>query len=109
MVSSRGADDPERRQGPIKPYIVAKHVADRTLQQSSLGETILRPTRLTDETGTGRVAAYFEEDPESGDPIPRADVAQAVVECLNEGGTIGHAITLYGGETPIREALRTSA
>jgi nucleoside-diphosphate-sugar epimerase len=109
MISSRGADDPERRQGPIKPYIVAKHVADRTLQQSSLGETILRPTRLTDETGTGRVAAYFEEDPESGDPIPRADVAQAVVECLNEGGTIGHAITLYGGETPIREALRTSA
>lgn len=109
MVSSRGADDPERRQGPIKPYIVAKHVADRTLQQSSLGETILRPTRLTDETGTGRVAAYFEEDPESGDPIPRADVAQAVVECLNEGGTIGHAITLYGGETPIREALRPSA
>jgi len=108
MISSRGADDPERRQGPIKPYIVAKHVADRTLQQSSLDETILRPTRLTDETGTGRVAAYFEEDPESGDPIPRADVAQAVVECLNEDGTIGHAITLYGGETPIREALRPS-
>ena len=109
MISSRGADDPERRQGPIKPYIVAKHVADRTLQQSSLDETILRPTRLTDEAGTGRVAAYFEEDPETGDPIPRADVAQAVVECLNEDGTIGHAITLYGGETPITDALRPSA
>ena len=109
MISSRGADDPERRQGPIKPYIVAKHVADRTLQQSSLDETILRPTRLTDEEGTGRVAAYFEEDPETGNPIPRADVAQAVVECLDHGAIIGHAITLYGGEMPIGGALQPPA
>lgn len=108
MISSRGADDPERRQGPIKPYIVAKHIADRTLQQSSLEETILRPTRLTDEEGTGRVAAYFGEDPETGESIPRADVAQAVVECLDNDGTIGHAITLYGGDTPISKALRPS-
>lgn len=106
MISSRGADDPERRQGPIKPYIVAKHIADRTLQQSSLDETILRPTRLTDEEGTGRVAAYFGEDPETGESIARADVAQVVVECLDDDATIGHAITLYGGDTPIAEALR---
>jgi nucleoside-diphosphate-sugar epimerase len=105
MISSRGADDPERRQGPIKPYIIAKHVADRTLQHSTLNETILRPTRLTDEEGTGRVAAYFGDDPETGAPIPRADVAQAVVESIENDATIGHAITLYGGETPIREAL----
>ena len=108
MISSRGADDPERRQGPIKPYIVAKHVADRTLQRSSLDETTLRPTRLTDEDGTGRVAAYFGENPETGESIPRADVAHAVVECLDHGATIGHAITLYGGETPVEEALQTA-
>jgi uncharacterized protein YbjT (DUF2867 family) len=106
MISSRGAGAPESRQGPIKPYIVAKHVADRTLQHSSLDETILRPTRLTDEEGTGRVAAYVDADPETGDPIPRADVAQAVVDCLETEDTVGHAITLYGGETPIQEALR---
>ena len=108
MISSRGADNPEHRQGPIKPYIVAKHVADRTLQRSSLDETILRPTRLTDEDGTGRVAAYFGEDPETGESIPRADVAQVIVECLDNDATIGHAITLYGGETPISKALRPS-
>ena len=108
MISSRGADDPERRQGPIKPYIVAKHVADRTLQHSSLDETVLRPTRLTDEDGTGRVAAYFGEDPEAGKSIPRADVAHAVVECLDHDATIGHAITLYRGETPVEEALQTA-
>ena len=108
MISSRGAGDPESRQGPIKPYIVAKHVADRTLQRSSLDETILRPTRLTNEEGTGRVAAYFGSDPETGDPIPRADVAHAVVECLDHDATIGHAITLYGGETPVEEVLQTA-
>jgi uncharacterized protein YbjT (DUF2867 family) len=108
MISSRGADDPERRQGPIKPYIVAKHVADRTLQQSSLDETVLRLTRLTDEDGTGRVASYFGSDPETGESIPRADVAQVIVECLDHDATIGPAITLYGGETPIEDALRPS-
>jgi nucleoside-diphosphate-sugar epimerase len=106
MISSRGAGDPESREGPIKPYIVAKHFADRALRQSALDETILRPTRLTDEARTGRVAAYFEEDPETGDAIPRADVAQAVVECLDNHETIRHAITLYGGDTPIEEALQ---
>lgn len=105
MISSRGAGNPESRQGPIKPYVVAKHFADRALQQSSLDETILRPTRLTDEEGRGQVAAYFDSDPETGDPIPRADVAQAVVECLGNDATIGHAITLYGGETPVDEAV----
>lgn len=109
MISSRGAGAPESRQGPLKPYIVAKHFADRALEHSSLDETILRPTRLTDEEGTGRVAAYFGHDPESGAPISRADVAQAVVECLANKGTIGEAITLYGGETPIETALRSSS
>lgn len=105
MISSRGAGDPESRQGPIKPYIVAKHFADRALQRSSLDETILRPTRLTDEEGTGRVAAYVDDPPTHGPNIPRADVAQAVVECLDAEATIGHAITLFGGETPIDEAV----
>jgi len=118
MISSRGAGDPGPRQGPIQPHIVAKHFTDWALQQSSLDETILRPdrreevvsglrpTRLTDETGTGRVAAYFDGDPETGNAIPRADVAEAVVACLDNDETIGHAITLYGGETPIKKALR---
>lgn len=75
-------------------------------RDSSLDETILRPTRLTDEEGTGRVAAYVDEPSTKGSSIPRADVAQAVVECLDRDETIGHAITLFGGETPIDEAVR---
>jgi nucleoside-diphosphate-sugar epimerase len=100
MISSRGADDPQAGREPLRPYLVAKHFADRTLRASSLDETILRPTRLTDEPGTGRVAT------DDGDPIPRADVAQAVVACLEEASTIGRALELYGGETPIAEAVQ---
>lgn len=109
MISSRGAGDPESRQGPIKPYIVAKYFADYYLQQSPLDETILRPTRLTDEEGTGRVESYFDVTGESGEPISRADVAQAVVAALENEATVGYAILLFGGDTPVEEALQPPA
>jgi len=100
MISSRGAADPQEGREPLRPYLVAKYFADRHLRQSGLNETILRPTRLTDESGTGRVNTV------EGDPIPRADVAQAAVACLQDPSTVGHAIELYRGETPIQEAVR---
>jgi len=105
MISSRGAADPQTGRKPLRPYLVAKHFADWYLQQSPLDETILRPTRLTDEAGTGLVAT--DDDPESdrGDSIPRADVAQAVVACLHDGSTIGRTIELYSGEGPIDEGV----
>lgn len=109
MISSRGAADPESRQGPIKPYIVAKHFADRALRHSSLADTILRPTRLTDEESTGAVASYFGEAPDTGPSIPRGDVAEAAVASLENDATIGEAITLFGGETPIKEAIQPPA
>ncbi len=100
MISSRGADNPQAGRAPLRPYLVAKHFADRYLRQSGLAETILRPTRLTEAEGTGRVATT------DGDAIPRADVAQAVVACLQDEATVGRAIELYGGDTPIADALR---
>ncbi|MFP4229321.1 MAG: SDR family oxidoreductase [Salinivenus sp.] len=100
MISSRGADDPQAGREPLRPYLVAKHFADRYLQQSALDETILRPTRLTDAPGTGRVTTT------DGDPIPRADVAEAVVACLQDDTTVGRSMELYGGDTPIAEAVR---
>ena len=81
MISSRGAADPSSAYEPMRPYLVAKRAADDYLARSALDATILRPTTLTDEEGTGRVAAAFE--PAGGGPdIPRDDVAQAVVACL---------------------------
>lgn len=104
MISSRGAADPSSAYEPMRPYLVAKRAADDYLSRSGLDATILRPTTLTDEAGTGRVTATFE--PAGGGPdIPRADVANAVVACLADDATIGHAIELYGGETPVTEAI----
>lgn len=108
MISSRGAADPQSSRAPLRPYSVAKHFADYYLQQSSLDATILRPTRLTDEEGTGRIASYFGEAPSEGMNIPRADVARAVVTSLHTPETVGHAIALFGGETPVDEALQPS-
>jgi nucleoside-diphosphate-sugar epimerase len=104
MISSRGAADPSSGYEPMRPYLVAKRAADDYLTRSSLDGTILRPTSLTDEDGTGRVTAAFE--PAGGGPdVPRADVANAVVACLDDDATIDETIELYGGETPVEEAV----
>jgi uncharacterized protein YbjT (DUF2867 family) len=105
MVSSRGAGDPDSGYEPLRPYLVAKHFADDYLRRSSLDETILRPTRLTDEPETGRVATGADLESDRGDSIPRADVARAVVACLEEPSTIGTTLDLYGGGTPIDAAV----
>ena len=104
MISSRGAANPNSGYEPMRPYLVAKRAADDYLTRSTLDGTILRPTSLTDEDGTGRVTATFE--PAGGGPdVPRADVANAVVACLNDDATIGETIELYGGDTPVDQAV----
>lgn len=104
MISARGAVDPDSGYEPLRPYLVAKRFADDYLQQSALEGTILRPTTLTNEEGTERVSSAFE--PAGGGPdIPRADVAHAVVACLENDATIGCTIELYGGDTPVDEAV----
>jgi uncharacterized protein YbjT (DUF2867 family) len=42
----------------------------------------------------------------TGPDIPRADVAEAVVACLETDATVGQTIDLFGGDTPIKEALQ---
>jgi uncharacterized protein YbjT (DUF2867 family) len=103
MISATGAADPDTGWEPLRPYLVAKRAADDYLQDSLLDETILRPTTLTDEPGTGTVDSAFE--PSDGDDIPRPDVAAAVVACLDDDATIGHTIELYDGDTPVVEAV----
>lgn len=103
MLSSTGADDPESRDEAMRPYLRAKARADERLRESSLDWTIVRPGRLTDETGTGRVEAapslgrYAE--------IPREDVALAIAVALETEGTVGKTFELLSGETPVERAL----
>ena len=57
MVSAMGASDPEAGGEKMQPYLEAKAEADQVLARSGLDFTIVRPGGLTDEPGTGLVAA----------------------------------------------------
>jgi len=105
MVSAVHADNRERwDDSGIKPYYIAKHFADKELQRTNLDYTILRPVRLTDETGTGKVT--FNATPEKiQKTIPREDVATVILEVLNHPKTVGKIMVMSTGETPIADAI----
>lgn len=103
MISAYRVHDPLAGPEPLRPYLAAKLAADRVLASSGLHHTILRPGRLTDEPGTGRVrtAAAAGEDI----TIPRADVAAAALAALADPVPADRTIDLLGGETPIAEVI----
>ena len=103
MVSSIGAQDPDAASGDMVPYLTAKAEADRYLAASGLDWTIVRPGGLTNEPGTGRVRVSTELG-ERGS-VPRDDVAAVLAACLTTPETIGVTFELFGGDTPIPEAL----
>ena len=88
---------------PIKPYMVAKHFADRALVASNLNYTIVRPGGLTNEAGTGRITA---KENLQRDSIPREDVAQTLVAVLNEENTYKRSFDLIAGDIAISDALK---
>ena len=104
MVSSVGADDPSRGSGQMRPYLEAKAAADRALEQAGLDHTIVRPGRLTDDPGNGRIAAGPEVQRAE---IPRDVVGATLAEVLVADSTIGKAFVVVSGETPIEEAVRS--
>jgi uncharacterized protein YbjT (DUF2867 family) len=103
MVSAIGVNQPERWSEEMRPYLQAKADADADLAGSGLEYTIVRPGGLTDDPGTGMVAAA--ESLERYGRIPRDDVAATLVACLDQRGTIGKAFDLLSGDVPIGEAL----
>jgi uncharacterized protein YbjT (DUF2867 family) len=62
----------------------------------------VRPGRLTNDEGTGRVE--LSDQTGRGD-IPRADVAAVLVAVLDAPATAGRTFELISGDTPIAEAL----
>jgi len=105
MVSAYLADERSRwNASGIKPYYIAKHFSDLELQRTSLDYTILRPVRLTDDKGSGKVT--IKAIPEGiQKTIPREDVATTILEVLEHPETIGKIMVMSTGETPIREAI----
>lgn len=102
MLSSMRAD-PRSEGHPISHYLRAKGIADEHLRRSELDWTIVRPGRLTNERGTGKVALAPQLEP--GGSIPRDDVAAVLVACLDRRYTQRATFDLLSGDTPIDEAL----
>jgi uncharacterized protein YbjT (DUF2867 family) len=84
------------------PYADAKAAADQHLRTTDLAWTILGPSRLTDEPGTGRI----ETGPEvSKSSVSRDDVAEVVAQVLETPATARRTLDFNNGPTPIVEAI----
>ena len=87
---------------PFFPYADAKAAADAHLRSTGLDWTILGPSSLTDEPGTGRVETG---EGVSASSVSREDVAAVAAYALDLPATIGRTIDFNNGATPIADAL----
>jgi nucleoside-diphosphate-sugar epimerase len=107
LVSSMGVE--QARQGTPKgmdpvfaAYLQAKLAAeDQVLPRPGLDTTIVRPGRLTDHPGTGRVT--LGHGLERGE-VPRDDVAAVLLAILDHRKT-GDVVELVGGDIPVEQAV----
>jgi uncharacterized protein YbjT (DUF2867 family) len=103
MVSAIRVDDADPHSDDVfQVYLRAKAAADAYVRDQDLDWTIVRPGRLTDDPGTGRVEVG--QDVEHGE-IPRADVAAVLLGVLDDPATAGKQFNVVGGQTPIPAAL----
>jgi nucleoside-diphosphate-sugar epimerase len=102
MISSVGAESPPDDDDVFSVYLRAKAQADEALVASDREWTIVRPGRLTDDPGTGRVS--ITTDPARGD-VSREDVAAVLAGTLHEPRTVRQTFYVNGGEDPVEEAL----
>lgn len=102
MISSMGADPDTPGDGPFAVYLRAKGKADADLVESGLDYAIVRPTRLTDDPGTGLVE--LGEGVGRG-TIPRQDVATVLAVSLHSANTVGKLFEVRSGDVPIEAAI----
>jgi nucleoside-diphosphate-sugar epimerase len=105
VISSVGADgEPPPGTDPVfAAYLRAKAAADLYIRsQDALDWTILRPGRLTDDPGTGRVT--LAEQTARGD-VSRDDVAAVLVALLGEPRSARRTLQVINGQTPIPDAV----
>lgn len=104
MVSAMRVDEADPDSDDVfHVYLGAKAAADADLRGRGLDWTIVRPGRLTDDPGTGRV--HVADHAPYGE-IPRADVAAVLARALTEPATIRRQFDVVSGATPVETALR---
>ncbi|MBA0054062.1 NAD-dependent dehydratase [Streptomyces sp. AJS327] len=113
LVVSAMRADPDFDGGPegVDPvfaaYLRAKGEADDDIRaRSALDWTVLRPGRLTNGPGTGRVQLAGET---GHSEVTRDDVAAVLVALLDTPSTAGLTLELVGGTTPIPVAVAAVA
>ncbi|MGP4113278.1 SDR family oxidoreductase [Streptomyces sp. 4N509B] len=105
MVSAIGVDEepPPGTEPVFAAYLRAKGAADAELRaRDGLAWTVLRPGRLTDEEGAGRVRLAAST---GRGEVTRDDVAAVLLALLDEPRAAGLTLELVGGPTPVDEAL----
>lgn len=105
MVSAMNVDDepPSDTEPVFAAYLRAKGAADADLRsRKDLDWTILRPGRLTDDPGTGRVDLATKV--ERGD-VSRDDVAIVLCHLLTTPATAGLTLELVNGDVEVTDAI----
>lgn len=100
MISAMGLDTP-RGNDVFQVYQQAKAEADKALLNSGLNYTIIKPGRLIDDPGTGKVNVGDLD----GGEIPREDVASVIAESFKNENTFYKSFDLLSGDQSIDEAL----
>jgi nucleoside-diphosphate-sugar epimerase len=105
LVSSMGLDQAGQPgvDEVFSAYLVAKRAADDAVRVFALDWTILRPGRLTDDPGTGRVR--LGAPPIHYGEVSRDDVAAVLVELLDRPASARHTLELVGGADPVADAV----
>jgi uncharacterized protein YbjT (DUF2867 family) len=102
IVSSMGADAGAAGDDTFTVYLRAKGRADDAVRASGLDHTVVRPGRLTNDPGTGRV--NLGTSVPRGE-VPRDDVADVLAAVLRTPSTIGKTAELVSGDVPVAEAV----
>jgi nucleoside-diphosphate-sugar epimerase len=83
-------------------YYIAKYYADSWLiNNSNLNYTILEASTLTEGEGSGKITVKVEDSGEN----TIENVADTLLEVLNNPAATKKVITMHDGEKPIREAI----
>jgi uncharacterized protein YbjT (DUF2867 family) len=102
MISAIRADPHVAGDDTFSVYLRAKGEADAELMASDLAWTVVRPGRLTDEPGTGRVEIAGRLGHAE---IARDDVAAVLAAVLARPQTAGLAFDVVAGDEPVERAL----
>jgi nucleoside-diphosphate-sugar epimerase len=103
LCSAIGAHRPERRAGGVREFLAAKQHAEQRLARLDFPWTILRFGRLTEASGTGRIATTIAAG--SSLTVSRDDAALTVADSLVRAHLARQAVNVIDGDRAVAEAL----